>query len=61
MKAGIIRLSKSVRIAFTYAALNGLNILARDVQNPYLNAPMKEKYWFLAGLKFGKDNENCPI
>lgn len=43
----------SVRIAFTYAALNGLDILAGDVQNAYLNAPTKEKCWFKAGKEFG--------
>jgi hypothetical protein len=32
----------SIRIAFLISALNGLEILARDVQNLYLNAPTKE-------------------
>ena len=33
----------SVRIAFTLAALNDLDVLAADVQNAYLNAPTKER------------------
>ena len=30
---------ESVRIAFTYAALNGLDVFAADIQNAYLQAP----------------------
>ena len=30
---------ESVRIAFTYAALNGLDVWAADVQNAFLQAP----------------------
>ena len=30
---------ETVRIAFTYAALNGLNIFAADIRNAYLTAP----------------------
>ena len=44
----------SVRLAFTIAALNGLQVLAGDVQNAYLNALTKEKCWFRAGLEFGQ-------
>ena len=51
----------SVRIAFTIAALNGLDILAADVQNAYLNAPTKERVWFKAGLEFGPDNVGKPV
>ena len=47
-------LRDSVRLAFTLAALNGLQVLAGDVQNAYLNAPTKEKCWFCAGLEFGQ-------
>ena len=46
---------ESVRIAFLYAGLNGLNILGCDVTNAYLNAPCKEKIWVAAGLEFGDD------
>ena len=44
---------ESVRIAFTLAALNDLDILAGDIGNAYLNAPTKEKVWFRAGPEFG--------
>jgi hypothetical protein len=43
----------SVRIAFLVAALNDLDILACDVSNAYLNAPCREKIWFVAGPEFG--------
>lgn len=51
----------SIRIAFTVAALNGLDILAADVQNAYLNAPTKEKVYTTAGLEFGPDNVGRPV
>jgi hypothetical protein len=43
----------SVRIAFLIAALNNLDITACDVGNAYLNAPCREKIWFVAGPEFG--------
>ena len=39
----------SVRIGFLIAALNGLDILAGDIQNAYLHAPSLEKNYFYAG------------
>jgi hypothetical protein len=51
----------SVRIAFTIAALNGLDILAGDVQNAYLNAPTKEKIYTIAGPELGQDKVNRPV
>jgi hypothetical protein len=51
----------SVRIAFTVAALNDLDVLAGDVQNAYLNAPTKEKCWFIAGPEFGPDRCGKPV
>jgi hypothetical protein len=44
---------ESVRIAFTIAALNDLDVLSGDIGNAYLNAPTKEKIWFRAGDEFG--------
>lgn len=44
----------SVRIAFMLAALNGLNVLAGDIQNAYLNAPSLEKNYFIAGSEWGE-------
>ena len=43
----------SVRIAFMLAALNHLDIWACDIGNAYLNAPCREKVWFVAGPEFG--------
>ena len=43
----------SVRIAFLLAALNDLDILACDIGNAYLNAPCRERVWFVAGPEFG--------
>lgn len=51
----------SVRIAFTIAALNGLDVLAADVQNAYLNAPTKERVYTTAGLEFGADKVGRPV
>ena len=39
----------------TIAALNGLEILACDIQNAYLSAPCREKVYCIAGPKFGSD------
>ena len=45
----------SVRISFTVAALNGLDVLCAYVQNAYLNAPTSEKNWTESGLDFGSN------
>ena len=52
----------SVRIFFLIAALNNLNVLSADVQNAYLTAPIKEKYYMVAKHKDGflKEYENRP-
>ena len=48
---------ESVRIAFLVAALNGLNVLAADISNAYLNAPCNEKVHVKVGAElFGKAN-----
>jgi len=51
----------SVRIAFTIAALNDLDVMAADIQNAYLNAPTTEKCYTTAGLEFGPDNVGRPV
>ena len=38
-----------VRIALKLAALNGIDILACDIQNAYLTAQCREKIWTVAG------------
>lgn len=43
----------TVRIGFLMAALNGLDILAGDIQNAFLEAPTKEKIFFYAGSEWG--------
>jgi hypothetical protein len=50
----------SMRIAFTLAALNGLDVLAGDIQNAYLNAGTKEKVYTMAGPEFGS-NTGRPV
>ena len=51
----------SVRIAFTIAALNDLQVLSADVQNAYLNAPTKEKVYTTAGIEFGPGLKGRPV
>ena len=46
----------SVRLAFLIAALNDLNVACCDIGNAYLNAPCKEKIWFVAGPECGEYN-----
>ena len=45
----------SVKIAFLYGALNDLDIMACDIGNAYLNAPCREKIWFVAGIECGPE------
>ena len=45
---------KSIRIGFLIVALNGLNVLATNIQNAYLNTPTEEKVWFRAGPEWGE-------
>ena len=45
----------SIRIAFLIAALNDLDVLACDIGNAYLNAPCREKIWFLGGAEVGSE------
>ena len=43
----------SVRITLTIAALNGLYILACDIQNAYLPEKCRELIWTTEGPEFG--------
>ena len=52
--AGVVS-RESVRIAFTYAALNGLDVWAADVHNTFLQAPCSEKYYTVCGPEFGSE------
>ena len=44
----------SVKLAFLIAALNDIDVLACDIGNAYLNAPCREKIWFVAGKECGE-------
>jgi hypothetical protein len=46
----------SVRIAFTYAALNDLGICTADIRNAYLQAPSSQKDYIICGPEFGLEN-----
>ena len=45
----------SVRIALMVAALNGVKVMACDIQNAYLTADCREKIWTRAGPEFGSE------
>ena len=45
----------SVQIALTIAALNGLDVMACDIQNAYLTADCRERIWTRAGPEFGSE------
>jgi hypothetical protein len=51
----------SVRLGFLLAALNDVDVMACDLENAYLNAPCREKIWFLGGLECGEDNGKVLI
>lgn len=53
--AGVVS-RESVRIAFTYAAMMGLPIMAGDIKNAYLQAPTSEKHYIVCGREFGLEN-----
>ena len=44
-----------IRTGFLIVALNGLDVLAGDIGNAYINAPCKEKIWTIVGPGFGID------
>ena len=46
----------SIRIAFTYDALNGLDICAVVIRNSYLQAPSPQKYFIICKKEFGLEN-----
>ena len=45
----------SFRIILLTAALNGLQVMACDIQNAYLTANCREKIWTYAGPEFGSE------
>ena len=53
--AGVVS-RESVRIAFTYAALNELGVCMADIRNTYLQSPTSQKHYIICGPEFGIDN-----
>ena len=45
----------SIRIAFTLADLNDVEIRDADIGNAYLNAKCQEKIWTVTGTEFGSE------
>ena len=53
--AGVVS-RDTMRIAFTYVALNDLDICAADIKNAYLQAPNSERHYTICGPEFGTEN-----
>ena len=53
--AGVVS-RESVRIGFTYAALNKLDVCVADIKNAYLQAPSSQKDYIICGIEFGLEN-----
>ena len=51
----------SVWIAFTLAAMNGLDICAVDIQNAYIQASMSEKHYVICGPEFNEHQEKKAL
>ena len=49
--AGVVS-RESVKIALTYAALHGIEVIAVDTRNAYLQAPTSEKHYIICGEEF---------
>ena len=47
---------ESIHIAFTYVALNGLDVCVVDIQNAYLQAPSSQRDYIMCGPKLGIEN-----
>ena len=48
-----------VQIAFTYAALNDLDVLTGDIGNAYLQNPSTEKKYTILTDDFGPEYQGC--
>ena len=46
----------SVQIAFTYAALSGLDVCMADIRNAYLQSPTSQNHYIICGPEFGMKN-----
>jgi len=45
-----------MRIAFTYAALNQVEVNAAYIQIAFLQAPASERHYIICGTEFGLEN-----
>ena len=52
---------ETVRIDFTFAALNYFPVKVADIQNAYITAPVTEKIWTFLGPEFGEHARNKAI
>jgi hypothetical protein len=55
MNSAIVVSRESVRIAFTLAALNDVDVKMAYIENSYLTDPLIEKVWTVLGPEFGDD------
>ena len=53
--AGVVS-QETVRIALTYVALHGTEVLASETRNAYVQAPTLEKHYIICGEEFGLEN-----
>ena len=58
--AGVV-LRESIRIALSYAALNGIDIFAADIRNAYLQAPSSCKNFIICSPEFGLEIEGKVV
>ena len=57
----LVVLLDSVRISLTIAALNGIEILACDIQNAHLTAKCRDLIWTTAGPEFGTEEGSIMV
>ena len=51
----------SVQITLAIAALNGLDILSRDIQNAYLTVKCRELIWTTVGPEFSLEEDSIMV
>ena len=52
--AGVVS-RESIQNAFTYAALNDLDVCMADIRNAYLQSPTSQKDYIICGPEFGME------
>jgi hypothetical protein len=53
--AGVVS-RESIRIAFTYATLNVLDVFTAHIRNAYIQAPSSQRDYVICGPEFGIEN-----